>query len=378
MRSPRRDLASETPFATIDLGRVRSNLERVKSYIHAHGLRWRPHVKTHKSPVLARLQLEAGAHGLTVATPREAEVMAQVSDDLLLAHPPVGPKAARIMTLPSRVHLKVAIDSEAALRHLARAAAAAARPVGILVEVDVGMGRVGVHSPEEALRLARLVPDLGAPLTWEGILFYPGQVRSKLPERMEGIRAASERLGAFLEILESSGLPPKVVSGGSTPTLYESHLFEGVTEIRPGTCIFHDRDMVELGVARPSDVAYWVEASVVSVARPGHLVVDAGSKALSKEEFRGGGAGYGLLPDLPGARLRALSEEHGIIELGLEVEPPEIDSRVRIIPNHVCVSVNLQDRLRVVEGDRAPGWLQLPARGRMPFHGGDDLEGSRL
>jgi D-serine deaminase-like pyridoxal phosphate-dependent protein len=360
----------ETPVALVDMDRVRHNLGVTMQYARAHGLDWRPHVKTHKAPALARLQVEAGAAGLTVATPREAEVMAPVASDLLLAHPPVPPKAERLGALPPGVRVSVALDGPDLLPYLARVAREAGRPLRILVEVDVGMGRVGVVRPEAALSLVqRLVGDAGLArhLPWGGLLFYPGHVRLHQDRQEEALAQVAARLGAFLEVLEGAGLPPGVVSGGSTPTLFGSHRIPGLTEIRPGTAIFHDRDSVALGVASLQEVAYTVLATVVSTGVPGQAVVDAGSKALAREEFRAvaGEGGYGLLLDRPEVHVAAVSEEHGILDLSASTWSPRVGDRVRIVPNHVCVSVNLQDHLlafgREVEGF---GTIRLPGRGR--------------
>ena len=365
----------ETPAALIDLSRVRRNLRTTVDYARAHGLAWRPHVKTHKSPVLARLQREAGATGLTVATPREAEVMAEVTSDLLLAHPPVGPKIPRILGLPDHVHLSVALDSASLVEPLARAARAAGRTLGILVEVDVGMGRVGLQEPEQVVALARRLAAAGPGLAWQGLLFYPGHIR--LPQEEQGslLAQVAERLGASLDALDRAGLPPATVSGGSTPTLFQSHRIPGLTEIRPGTVIFHDRDSVALGVGTLDDVAYTVLATVVSTGVPGQAVVDAGSKALAKEEFRAlpagvaGGGGYGILLDRPHVRVASVSEEHGVLDLSTTDWRPAVGERVRIVPNHVCVSVNLQDRLLAFDPEAEDGArlreVPLPGRGRL-------------
>jgi len=369
----------ETPAALIDLSRVRRNLRTTVDYARAHGLAWRPHVKTHKSPELARLQLEAGATGLTVATPREAEVMAGVTSDLLLAHPPVGPKIPRILALPDHVHLSVALDSASLVDPLARAARAAGRTLGILVEVDVGMGRVGLQEPEQVVALARSIASAGPELAWQGLLFYPGHIRLPQEEQSSLLTQVAERLGASLDALHRAGLPPATVSGGSTPTLYQSHRVPGLTEIRPGTVIFHDRDSVALGVGTLDDVAYTVLATVVSTGVPGQAVVDAGSKALAKEEFRAlsagvaggasGGGGYGILLDRPDVRVASVSEEHGVLDLSATDWRPVVGERVRIVPNHVCVSVNLQDRLLAFDPEAEDGTrlreILLPGRGRL-------------
>jgi len=356
----------ETPIGYLDLGRVRANARRVAAYAGVHGIAWRPHVKTHKSRTVAAIQLEAGARGLTVATLREAEVMSELTDDLLLAYPPVGAaKLERLTRLPEGLDLKVALDAPEVLEALGAAAHRSGRTVGVLVELDVGLGRVGQPDAEGVVELARAV-EATAGTTFRGVLFYPGQILMREGEQAPYIRTVSTRVGETLDALAATGLPAEIVSGGSTPTIWRSHEVAGLTEIRSGSCIFNDREALDIGVAGVDDLAYTVLATVVSTAVAGRAVVDAGSKALSKEE-RGSG-GYGILLDRPEVRVAALSEEHGVLDLSGTTWAPAIGERVRIVPNHVCVSVNLQDRLLAEEagGHRL---LELEGRGRDPWRG---------
>jgi D-serine deaminase-like pyridoxal phosphate-dependent protein len=354
----------ETPAAVVDVDRMRANLSGAAEYCRAHGLAWRPHAKTHKSSALAREQVRAGAVGVTVATTREAEVMAGAVDDVLLAFPPVGEaKLRRLMALPERVRLSVGLDSGAALDGLARAAAGAGRVVGVLVELDVGMGRVGVPDPEAAVALARRAAEAGA-LEYRGVMFYPGHVRGPLAEQGAALAEVSARLGSFLGALQAAGLPAAVVSGGSTPTLPRSHEVAGTTELRPGTSIFNDRTTAEIGACGWNACAYSVLATVVSNAVPGQAVVDAGSKALAKEEIRADVSGYGALLDRPDVVVKSVSEEHGILDLSGTEWRPRVGDRVRIVPNHVCVSVNLQERLWGVRGAAVVERWPVEARGR--------------
>ena len=206
----------ETPVGVVDLGRARSNANRVVAYARRHGLAWRPHVKTHKSRAVARLQLDAGARGLTVATPREAEVMSTVCDDLLLAYPPVGPsKLRRLLSLRSEVRLSVALDSRATLDPLAAAARSVGRSVRALVELDVGLRRVGVPDAESAVELAAAVRDQDG-VRFGGLAFYAGHIRSPGPERDRDLRELGDRLVRVRAALEAADLPVETVSGGST------------------------------------------------------------------------------------------------------------------------------------------------------------------
>jgi D-serine deaminase-like pyridoxal phosphate-dependent protein len=355
--------AIETPAGLVDLGRVEKNLDRVATYCRRHGIAWRPHVKTHKSRRIARLQIEAGAAGLTVATPFEAEVMSAVTDDLLLAYPPVGPaRLDRLMSLPDSVRLGVSLDSVAVVEPLARAARAAGRNVRILVELDVGARRVGVATPEAAVDVARAADGLDG-VWYDGVAFYPGHIRVPQAEQGPLLQALSTRLAEFTDALTAAGLPPQTVSGGSTPTLFRSHEVLGMTEIRPGTCVFNDRDIADMGVVSWDELAYTVLATVVSVEVPGRVAVDAGSKALSKEAFRGRDGGFGVLYDRPDVPVASLSEEHGVLDVTGTDWRPRVGDQVRIVPNHVCVSVNLQDRYVVRRDDEIVAW-SIDAQGR--------------
>ncbi|MCP3104985.1 alanine racemase [Myxococcus sp. K15C18031901] len=352
-----------TPAALVDLDRVEANLRRVAAYTREHGLRWRPHTKTHKTAELTALQLAAGAVGATVATPREAEVMATVADDVLLAYPPVGAgRLARLMALPTATRLTVALDSREALDGLGRAARDAGRSVGVLVELDMGMRRVGAQSPEEAVALARAAATTGG-VTYRGVIFYPGHLRSPVPEQGASLVEQTARLRAFVDALAAEGLRPDVVSGGSTPTLWRSHEVGGLTEIRPGINVLNDRNTAALGACDWSECAFSVLATVVSTAVPGQVVIDAGSKALAKEEGLAMAGGYGALLDRPDVLVRGLSEEHGLVDVSATTWRPRVGERVRVVPNHVCAAVNLHERLHVLRGEAVTATWAVAARG---------------
>lgn len=355
----------ETPAAVVDLDRLDRNLERVARYAADHRIALRPHVKTHKSPRLAAEQLRRGAAGVTCATPREAEVMSQVADDILVAYPPVGAaRARRLLALPAHVRLTVALDSADAIDALADAARGSGRTVGVCVEIDLGMHRVGVGTPEETLALARRVAGR-APLAYAGIAFYPGHIRQPAAEQDGAIRGLTGALHEHLEMLERGGLAPRVVSGGSTPTLWRTHEISGVTEMRPGTYVFNDRTTAELGACGWEDCALTVLATVVSTAVTGQAVIDAGTKSLGREPVRGTSSeGFGALLDRPEVTVRAMSEEHGILDLGRTSWRPRVGEVVRVVPNHVCIVVHLNDRVHGVRGDELESTWEVAARGR--------------
>lgn len=360
----------ETPAALVDLDRLAHNLDRMAAYCVLHGLALRPHVKTHKSPRIAAEQLRMGAAGLTCATPRELEVMADVCSDLLLAHPPVGAaKLRRVLSLDRNLRLTVAIDSIDAAEPLAEAADAAGREVEVYVEVDVGMRRVGVTTPDEALAVARRLRSL-APLTYRGIAFYPGHVRQHLSRQDDALSRLRSDLARWLATLGDAGLAPAVVSGGSTPAAWRMHEVTGVTEVRPGTYVYNDRATVEVGACGWEDCALTVLATVISTAVPGQAVVDAGSKALGREPLPAGDeAGYGCLLDRPSIRVVRMSEEHGILDLRGSDWHPRVGDVVRIVPNHVCIVVHLNDVIHGVRGTVVETTWPVSARGRVPLPG---------
>ena len=355
----------ETPSLVVDLDRMTRNLDRVAAYARSHDIALRPHIKTHKSPLLAREQLSRGAVGLTCATPFEAEVMSEVADDLLVMYPPVGPhRASRLARVAERVSVTVALDSAAAALEIDRAANETGARVRVLVELDAGMHRVGVPSIADAVRLAEEVTALGS-LEFAGLAFYPGHIRAHVNEHASQLAAIAQLLARARDAFERARLPLDVVSAGSTPTIFRTHEIGGVTEMRPGTYVFNDRTTVEIGACAVDDCALTVLATVVSTAVPGQAVIDAGAKALGREPVRGnGGEGFGGLLDQPDVVVKSMSEEHGILDLSGTRWRPRVGDRVRVVPNHVCIVVHLADVVfGVREGAVVSSW-PVAARGR--------------
>jgi D-serine deaminase-like pyridoxal phosphate-dependent protein len=355
----------ETPAPIVDLDILSQNLDRMASYATLHSIALRPHVKTHKSARIAAEQLERGATGLTCATLREMEVMSDVNGDLLLAYPPVGDaRLARLMSLPSGVRPIVALDSAFAVEQLAINARAAQRPISVYVEIDLGMRRVGLQTPEEAVSLASLI-SRRSPLTFAGITFYPGHIREHVSEQDDAILQLERNLALFTRALDDAGLHANVVSGGSTPAAWKMHEVRGITEMRPGTYVYNDRITVKTGACTWQDCAFTVLATVVSTAVPGQAVVDAGSKALGREPMEGGASeGFGALLDRPEVKVVRMSEEHGILDVAGADWRPSVGDQVRIVPNHVCYVVNLNDIIYGVRGTNVETSWPVNARGR--------------
>ena len=354
-----------TPALVIDAVVVRRNLARFADYSRQHKLAIRPHTKTHKSKRLAALQLETGCRGLTVAKVGEAEVMADVCNDLLLAYPALDShRTTRIAKLAATNTMRVAIDSQEAAQSLGLAARNVGTTIGILVDLDVGMGRTGVQSPEAAWTLAEVVNQTQG-LRLDGLMCYPGHIWQPYREQAPALREVASRLEAALAIWKQHGVRARIVSGGSTPTALQSHLVPQFTEIRPGTFIFNDMNTVRGGWASFEDCAACIICTVVSNAVPGQVVLDAGSKTLTSDRCNPApDSGHGYLVEYPDAIVAKLSEEHGQVDIRNCDRVPQLGERVTVIPNHICPCVNLQDSAWWLEDARIEP-LIIEGRGKL-------------
>jgi D-serine deaminase-like pyridoxal phosphate-dependent protein len=352
----------DTPALIVDLDIMERNLRRVAEYSAQHGLRLRPHTKTHKSTFLARQQLALGAAGLTVAKVGEAEVMLGAQPaDLLIAFPVIGePKLRRLTELARVTRITVALDSLTAAQHLSQAAESAGVDVGLLVEIDVGLKRVGVK-PSDALEFARLVAALPH-LRFLGITFYPGHIRDQNEQK---IAELSRTIAGLRNEFARAGLEASIVSGGSTPLLYRSHEIEGLNEIRPGTYIFNDMNTVTSGGCALEDCAASILVTVVSHNRPDRMIVDGGSKTFSSDRASTGEPGFGRVVDAPAAAFDRMNEEHGFIDLKTASRRFEIGDKLRIIPNHICVAVNLHELVYGVRGGKVEEMWKVEGRGKL-------------
>ncbi len=358
----------DTPAVVINLDVMERNLRRVADYAASHNLRLRPHTKTHKTPALGKKQLVLGAAGLTVAKVGEAEVMlAAEPRDLLVAYPVLGKrKLERLMAVARKTEVTVALDCLFAARQLSEAAVAAGRTIGVLAEADAGFGRVGVDPGEQLLDLVRGIKMLPG-LRFDGIEFYPGHIKLLDEEGMRTIGKLNTTLRFLLGELRTAGIEPRIVSGGSTPTLFHSHQLEGLNEIRPGTYIFNDRNTVSERACALEDCAACVLATVISTARPGQAIIDGGSKTFSSDRLAVGGdsAGFGLLVDDPRAVFTKMNEEHGYVDIRNCDRKFSVGDRVHMIPNHICVVVNLHERLYGVRGETVEHVWTVEARGKL-------------
>jgi D-serine deaminase-like pyridoxal phosphate-dependent protein len=344
-----------TPAAVIDMDKVERNIARVQKAVEAAGVANRPHIKTHKSPMLAKMQIAAGARGITCQKIGEAEVMADAGiDDILISYNLLGDeKMARLAALQAKARMTVAADNPTVVASLTQAAAASGRPLSVVVECDTGRKRAGVETPAEAIALARQIADSKG-LVFAGFMLYPtetgwAEAQKFHDEALAGVRA--------------HGLDASMVSTGGSPNLKNVGKLKGATEHRPGTYIYNDRMQVAAGVATWDDCALYIYSTVVSRAGPDRGILDAGSKTLTSDT--GGLDGHGLILEHPEARIAKFAEEHGFLDLTRSNTRPEVGDVVRIIPNHVCVVVNMMDEVVMVRGDEIIGTLKVEARGKL-------------
>lgn len=357
----------DTPALLIDLDIMERNLKSMAAYTKAHGLRLRPHTKTHKIPALARRQMDLGAAGITVAKVGEAEVMVSSSpNELLVAYPVIGEKKLhRLMDVARHTNLTVSLDSVEAAKGLSDAAHSAGVTVGVLVEIDAGLGRVGVVPGSPAVTLAQAV-DRMANLEFRGIAFYPGHIKHMNEQGHAALERLGDLLGAVIGDLKTAGFAVQIVSGGSTPTMRYLHEVRHMNEVRPGTYIFNDRNTFLGGACALEDCAASVLVTVVSTAVAGQMIVDGGSKTFSSDRVNSPDAtGFGYLVEAPGAVFEKMNEEHGYVDLKGVSKTFKVGERVRMIPNHVCVAVNLHEQIYGIRGENVEETWKVEARGKL-------------
>jgi D-serine deaminase-like pyridoxal phosphate-dependent protein len=339
-----------TPSLVVDAATVERNLERMQNYCDQHSLRLRPHTKTHKSIRMAQRQIAHGANGLTVAKVGEAEQMSAASPDLFIAYPAIGPRRmerlerlARALAETAQGRIAVGVDSREAAEGLAPVGRKAGLPIGIMVDLDVGFHRTGIESSDRAVELCAWVSQQDG-LEFRGLMCFPGHILPAASQ--ESWNHYHDTIAGVVERLKGLGIEVPVVSGGSTPTAKESHRNPILNEIRPGTYIYNDGNEVALGVASIEDCAARIAATVVSVPTKNKFILDAGSKTLSSDRnCVDPDAGFGKVMEYPEAKVSRLSEEHGevVFPESYTGHRPRVGDRVWVIPNHICVCVNLQN-----------------------------------
>lgn len=366
----------ETPCLVVDEPLARENIARVQQGVNAAGCQLRPHIKTHKMPYFARLQLEAGAAGITCAKVSEAEVMADGgAEDIFLAYPMVGDfRIKRALALSQRVRrLILAVDSLEGAKALSDAAEAAGLPLEVRLEVDTGAQRTGVLR-DHAVDLAKAVAALPN-LRLTGIYTFKSLVLHGAPTQDNDAAGKEEAQLMYdtAQAIRAAGVEIQDISVGSTPTWRQAAETGLVTEVRPGTYIFGDWMLTREHCATFEQIAVRLYATVVSTPAPGYAILDGGTKTfpmdipLDAEPYHYPGyaipIGKDGQPDW-NLQLRRMNEEHGILtaqngETGLTV-----GQVLELVPIHVCTAVNMQNHVFVAQGG-ALRPMDVAARGML-------------
>jgi D-serine deaminase-like pyridoxal phosphate-dependent protein len=365
-----------TPQVLIDRDRVERNLDRVQRLAADAGMRLRPHAKTHKSPIVARWQLDRGAVGVCCAKLGEAEVFVDAGiTDIRLPYPVNPANASRVVSLMNRASISIIVDHLAVARGWSEAMQRAGRVLDVLIKVDVGFHRCGIDPGAEGVGFIESVAALPG-LRLRGLLSHAGHAYSAASDAAlcAVAQQEAETLTRLRDEAARSGIPLDEISVGTTPALRFSVQQRGITEQRPGNYVYFDRTQVSLGAATIDDCALTVLATVVS-KHPGRIILDCGSKTLTNDQARGitpaGGYGAVLAASDESPRqiddtltIERLSEEHATVRVTGEtrLEPGD---RVRVVPNHSCTVSNLVDVVRLVDGERVIDTLPVAARGRI-------------
>jgi len=340
----------ETPVPVVDIDRLEANIQRLQAYLNEHGIANRPHIKTHKIPEIAKMQVEAGAVGITCQKVSEAEVMADAGfTDIFIPYNIIGEKKLmRLMALAQRVTVSITADSAVVIRGLSDAAQRAGLTLTVLIECDTGLHRCGVQSPQEAAELARLIKQLPN-LHFGGLMTYPTSEETDLFVR------------EIQALIANDGLQIERVSGGGTPAMWQVHEHKVITEHRAGIYVYGDRLTLRAGSVTLDTCALKIHTTVVSRPTPERGILDAGSKSLSSDLH--GLDGYGHICEYPDAKIYALSEEHGHVDFSACARKPEIGERLTVIPNHCCMVTSLFDEVVGARDDQVEVVWKVAARG---------------
>jgi len=357
-----------TPALIVDLDKLHRNIDDMAERARKAGVGMRPHIKSHKTPIIAQMQMKAGAIGITCAKIGEAEAMAAAGiEDIMIAYPIVGPdKVERFLNLDRLVpRLSTVVDTPEAARALSAAGAARGQCIDVLVELECGYKRTGIEPGEPMLRFIQEIEDAMPGLQYRGLMIMAGYVYHELESdgQLAAERRALNVATDAVDLLRSHGIETDVVSAGSTPGAQYMHMVEGITEYRPGAYIFGDVINADLGAHTLEEMALSVLTTVVSVPAPDRFIVDAGSKTLTDTASKRT-PGRGPIVQMPGVTVGWVCEEHGIVDLPAGTAPPPLGTKLDVLPNYVSDVVNLGDELWVVQNDEVLAVWEITARGK--------------
>lgn len=349
----------DTPFISAELGTVKGNIARMQAIANEHGKKLRPHSKTHKLPLVALWQVEAGAVGICVQKTGEAEVMVKGGvRDVFVSNEIIGSqKTDRLANLAGDAKISVAVDSELGVRQLSESAKMSGTEVGIYVDVDVGMHRCGVDA-EKAARLATLVTQ-SPNLYLVGVMGYDGHSWHPLneSERRRIVEESGRVLKSAVTRIRREGIHFDVISVGGTPSTPIWAEFDEITELQPGAYVYNDVMQMERGVPK-ANCAATLTGTVMSKPTNEQAVVDAGSKSFAFDCGR-----YPISVKDFNGEVVGLSEEHAVLKSKNGSLAVALGDRVEFIPYHVCTFIDLWDMIHVCNGDEVVKTLTIDARG---------------
>lgn len=357
----------DTPVLVIDLDRVDVNIKEMAERASGTGVRLRPHTKTHKMPEFARQQVDAGASGITCAKVGEAEVMVGAGfDDVLIAYPIYGPeKLARLQALREKARILVSLDSVEVAQGLGRLGVSSGQPIEIYVEVDTGHHRMGRAPGEPTVELIKQIADVDG-VTIIGLLTHAGHAYGAvLPSEREAVvdREIAD-LVMTKEMAHDAGVSFSEISVGSTPSARSELGRKGVTEVRPGTYVFNDTNMMNLGVATEETCAARILATVVARPTGERFVIDAGTKCFTSDGV--GRPGWIQVASRDDLTMSFTTEEHGIGTIDLaKGEHLKVGDKLELIPSHICPVVNLFDSVFVTRGGEVVDEVRVAGRGKV-------------
>lgn len=354
-----------SPYTYLDMDKVNQNIAWMHKKLNGNGIEHWPHVKTHKSILLAKKQLDAGAKGLTCSKPKEALVFAEAGlGPLLIAYPIVSDYNKKLLKeVASKVETKTVVDHIDVVKHIDEVGDSIGKTIEVLIDIDGGTHRTGVQTIEEAIYLAKQVNKLKR-VKVAGLFTYFGNIYSlgNVDEVKADARAEAELLIQAKEAFDREGLDTSITSGGSTLSSFHAEELKGISQSRAGNYIFGDVNSIHHGVHTAEQCALRIRASIISMPLPGKATIDAGSKTLTSDLSVRNKA-YGYIIGKPDIQVTKLNEEHGYIEYDPSQYTFAIGDTLEIIPNHSCIITNLHDTIPYYEGGQYAGEVTIDARG---------------
>jgi D-serine deaminase-like pyridoxal phosphate-dependent protein len=350
----------DTPALLVDVDVLQQNIKRIADACRSHGVRWRPHIKGQKVIEIARMQLDAGAIGVTCAKVGEAEVMAAAGiKDILIANQVAGRlKIERLMSLLPLADVKIAVDHPGNIAALGAAAAKRGLQLGVLIEIDTGMKRAGLLPGDAAVAMARTIRETKG-LSFKGLMAWEGHTAriADHAEKERAVRDAVESLVRTADLIRAAGIPVEIVSCSGTGTYMLATGIRGVTEIQAGGGVFSDIVYrKQYNVDHP--YALTILTTVSSRPTPQRIVCDCGKKSMSSDAAMPEPVGIGNVASM------RLSAEHTIIELSAPNSDLKVGDQVEFVVGYSDTTVHLHEEMYAMRNGRVEAVWPISARGR--------------